>query len=279
MEKGKYTDIKIDNVISNDILLIINQSTKFYRIMKKVNVLLVLSLAVMMALSFKSANKVNIWMIGDSTMANKSPKAAPETGWGMVMNEFVTNGATIHNHALNGRSSKSFLDEGHWKAIYDSIQPGDYVIIQFGHNDEKANPKLHTDPFTTYKELIKKYIDETRAKGANPIVCSSIVRRHFDGKGNLIQTHGDYIEAAKEIASETNTPYVDMEALTRKLVSKLGPEKSKSVYLFCKPGEYPNRKNGVQDSTHLNRSGALQVAGLFVKEVKKQRLPLGSFLK
>ncbi len=248
-------------------------------IMKKINVLLVLSLAILAIFSFKSANKVNIWMIGDSTMANKSPKAAPETGWGMVMNEFVKNDAVVHNHALNGRSSKSFLDEGRWKAVYDSIQPGDYVIIQFGHNDEKANPKLHTDPFTTYKELIKKYIDDTRSKGAHPIVCSSIVRRHFDEKGNLLQTHGDYIEAAKEIALETKTPYIDMEALTRNFVSKLGPEKSKSVYLFCKPGEYPNRKNGVQDSTHLNRSGARQVAGLFVKEVKKQKLPLGGFFK
>jgi len=248
--------------------------------MKNIKVLLILSLAIIMISSFKSTNKVvNIWMIGDSTMANKKPEAVPETGWGMVINEFVKKDATVHNHALNGRSSKSFLNEKHWKEIYDSIQPGDYVIIQFCHNDEKNNPKLHTDPFTTYKKLIKKYIDETREKGANPIVCSSIVRRHFDEKGNLLQTHGDYIEAAKEIANETNTPYVDMEALTRKLVSKLGPEKSKLVYLLCKPDEYPNRKNGVQDSTHLNLSGARVVAGLFVKEVKKQRLPLGKYLK
>lgn len=239
-----------------------------------ISVLLVIS-----ALSFKSADKVNIWMIGDSTMANKSAKAAPETGWGMVMYEFVTSNATVHNHALNGRSSKSFLDEGRWKDVYDSIQPGDYVIIQFGHNDEKPNPKLHTDPGTTYKELIKKYIDETRSKGANPIVCSSIVRRHFDGKGNLKDTHGDYIKAAEEISLETKTPYIDMEALTRKLVSKLGPEKSKSVYLFCKPGEYSNRPDGVQDSTHLNTFGARQVAGLFIHEVKTQKLPIGGYLK
>jgi lysophospholipase L1-like esterase len=218
-------------------------------------------------------------MIGDSTMANKSVKAAPETGWGMVMNEFVTENVTVHNHAMNGRSSKSFLDEGRWKAVYDSIQPGDYVIIQFGHNDEKPAEKLHTDAATTYKQLLKKYIDETRAKGANPIICSSIVRRHFDAKGNLKDTHGAYINAAREITLETKTPYVDMEAKTRKLVSELGTEKSKSLYLFCKPGEYPNRKNGVQDSTHLNGVGARKVAGLFVKEVKKQKLPLKGLLK
>ncbi len=247
--------------------------------MRNLKILVVLSLATLMILSFKSADKVNVWMIGDSTMANKQPDKAPETGWGMVMNEFVKTNVAVHNHALNGRSSKSFLDEGRWTVIYDSIQPGDYVIIQFGHNDEKPAEKLHTDPSTTYKQLLKKYIDEARAKGANPIICSSIVRRHFDGKGGLKDTHGAYISAAREIAVETGTPYVDMEAKTRTVVAGLGSEKSKSLYLFCKPGEYPNRKDGVQDSTHLNRRGALTVAGLFVKEVKKQKLPLGRLLK
>lgn len=247
--------------------------------MKNLKVLVVLSLVTLMILSFKGTDKVNVWMIGDSTMANKQPDKTPETGWGMVMNEFVKANVAVHNHALNGRSSKSFLDEGRWTAIYDSIQPGDYVIIQFGHNDEKPSEKLHTDPSTTYKQLLKKYIDEARAKGANPIICSSIVRRHFDEKGNLKDTHGAYITAAREIALETGTPYVDMEAKTRTLVTSLGSEKSKSLYLFCKPGEYPNRRTGVQDSTHLNHAGALTVAGLFVKEVKKQKLALGGHLK
>ena len=241
--------------------------------------LIISVLIVITAFSFKSSDKVTVWMIGDSTMANKSAKAAPETGWGMVMNEFVNTITRVSNHAVNGRSSKSFLDEGRWKVIHDSIKPGDYVIIQFGHNDEKPAENLHTDAATTYKELLRKYIDETRAKGANPIVCSSIVRRQFDGKGNLIDTHGAYIPASKEIALETKTPYVDMEALTRRLVSELGPEKSKSLYLFCKPDEYPNRKNGVQDSTHLNEVGARKVAALFVEDVKKQKLPLQGLLK
>jgi len=247
--------------------------------MKKNILVVFLGIATLTALSFKSNDKVNVWMIGDSTMANKQADKAPETGWGMVFNEFVTSNVTVHNHALNGRSSKSFLNEGRWKAVCDSIQLGDYVIIQFGHNDEKPAEKLHTDPATTYKELLKKYIDETRAKGANPIICSSIVRRHFDGKGNLKDTHGDYIKAAREIALETNTPYIDMEAQTRKLVSEMGPEKSKTLYLFTKPGKYPNRPTGVQDSTHLNTTGARTFAGLFVEEVKNQKLPLKGLLK
>ena len=247
--------------------------------MKRDITILILGLMLFVVFSFKSSAKINIWMIGDSTMANKQVDKAPETGWGMVFYEFVTGNVTVHNHALNGRSSKSFLDEGRWTAIYDSIQPGDYVIIEFGHNDEKPAEKLHTDPSTTYKQLLKKYIDEARAKGANPIVCSSIVRRHFDGKGNLKETHGAYINAAQEIALETKTPYIDMEAKTRKVVMELGPEKSKSLYLFTKPGEYANRPTGVQDSTHLNTIGARRFAGLFVEEVKKQKLSLEGFLK
>jgi len=246
----------------------------------KKSILIVISvLFVIAAFSFKSTGKINIWMIGDSTMANKKANAAPETGWGMVFNEFVTGVAAVYNHAQNGRSSKSFLNEGRWKAVYDSIQPGDYVIIQFGHNDEKPGEKLHTDPSTTYKQLLKKYIDETRAKGANPIICSSIVRRHFNGKGNLKDTHGAYINAAREIARETKTPFIDLDAKTRELVSKMGPEKSKSLYLFCQKGECSNYKNGVQDSTHLNGTGARQVAGLFVKEVKTKKIPLSQYLK
>lgn len=247
--------------------------------MKQIKTLLILILTAFVVLSFKSSDKVNIWMIGDSTMANKQADKAPETGWGMVMNEFVTENVIVHNHAMNGRSSRSFVAEGRWKAVLDSIQPGDYVIIEFGHNDEKPAAKLHTDANTTYKEFLKKFVDETRSKGGNPIICSSIVRRHFDGKGNLKDTHGDYIKASREIALESNTPFVDMEALTRKVVAELGSEKSKSFYLFSKPGEYPNRKDGVQDSTHLSGVGARKVAGLFVQAVKSQKLPLANCLK
>jgi lysophospholipase L1-like esterase len=229
-------------------------------------------LITMAILSFKGPEKVNIWMIGDSTMAEKKPDAAPETGWGMDLQQFFNDGVKVHNHAVNGRSSKSFLSEGRWKSVYDSLKKGDYVIIQFGHNDEKPDSARHTDPFTSYKKILKLYIDEARSREAIPVICSSIVRRHFDAEGNLINSHGDYIKAAREIADETATPFIDMEAKTRKLVTDLGPEKSKLLFLFCKPGEYANRPEGVQDSTHLNRFGAHQVAGLFVDGLKEQKL-------
>jgi lysophospholipase L1-like esterase len=243
------------------------------------HVLYVVAIILVLIFSFKDPEKVNIWMIGDSTMANKKPEFVPETGWGMVLQQFFNDRIKVHNHAVNGRSSKSFLSEGRWKSVYDSLKKGDYVIIQFGHNDEKSDSVRHTDPFTTYKQILKLYIDEARSKEAIPVVCSPIVRRHFDNEGNLKDTHGDYIRAAHEIADETNTPFVDMEAKTRILVTELGREKSKSLFLYCTPGEYLTRPKGVQDSTHLNSYGAHRVASLFVDGLKELKLSVVSCLK
>ena len=156
-----------------------------------------LALIMVSILSFKGPEKINIWIIGDSTAANKKPEVAPETGWAMVLQEFFNEGVKVHNHALNGSSSKRFMMEGCWKPVFDSLKRSDYVIIQFGHNDEKTDSVRHTDPFTTYKKTLKLYIDEARSKGAIPIVCSPIVRRHFDSAGNLKDTHGDYIKASR----------------------------------------------------------------------------------
>ncbi|WP_339810708.1 rhamnogalacturonan acetylesterase [uncultured Imperialibacter sp.] len=220
--------------------------------------------------SSKRVEKVNIWLIGDSTMAPKSAKAYPELGWGEGLADYVTNKAKVHNHAVNGRSSLSFINEGRWQAVYDSLQKGDYVIIQFGHNDEKTDTARHTEPFGSFKQNIQKFIDEAGKEGAIPIVCSSIVRRHFDAAGNLKDTHGDYITGAAQIARETDTAYVNMAALTRKLVSDMGPEQSKNIFLFTQTK---------QDSTHLNVAGAGIVAGLFVEEAKAQRLPIASIFK
>ena len=201
---------------------------------------------------------------------NKRVEPYPESGWGEALQNYTSENTLVHNHAASGRSTKSFIDEGRWKNVYDSIQPGDYVIIRFGHNDEKPSEKLHTDPFTSYKESIKKFIDETRSKGAFPVVCSSIARRHFDSQGNLKDTHRDYIIAAREIAGETNVPFVDMELLTRKIVTEMGPEESKKIFNFT---------GDRQDSTHLNIYGSDVVAGIFVDEVKSMQLNLSQLFK
>lgn len=215
-------------------------------------------------------HKVTIWMIGDSTMAYKKPERNPESGWGVEFNEFVKSNAVLKNRAASGRSTKSFIAEKRWKAVLDSIQPGDFVIIQFGHNDEHLDSLVHTDPFTTYAGFLKQFINETRSKGSNPILCTPIVRRHFGCKEKLLDTHGDYLTACRKVAKETKTPLIDMESITRKLVTQLGPEKSKALF---------TTKKTELDSTHLCHEGARQVALLFVAAAKKQKLEISKYLK
>ncbi len=211
----------------------------------------------------------NIWMIGDSTMAWKKPSRAPESGWGEGLKTFIKETATIHNHAASGRSTLSFINEGRWQVVLDSLKKGDFLVIQFGHNDEKPDPKLHTEPFGSFKINLIRFITEARSKGVQPIVCSSVVRRHFTEDGKLEDTHGDYIPAAKEAATQTNTPYVDMKALSKDLVLRMGPDYSKAIYNFS------SRK---QDSTHPNERGAMVIAYLFAKEVATKQLPLAKYL-
>ncbi len=215
------------------------------------------------------AEPANIWMIGDSTMAKKSERRFPESGWGEGLKSFVNSEATIHNHAASGRSTLSFINEGRWKVVLDSLQKDDFLVIQFGHNDEKPDSLLHTEAYTSFIENLQRFVNEARAKGAHPIICSSVVRRHFTEDGKLEDTHGDYIPAAKIAAEETHTPYINMEAITADLVTRMGPDFSKAIYNFTA------RK---QDSTHPNQRGAKVFAFLFAKEVSDQQLPLAKYL-
>ena len=161
-----------------------------------------------------------------------------------------------------------------------SISPGDYVIIQFGHNDEKdQDTTRYTIPRTTYKDYLRKYITDTRNKRGVPVLCTSIVRRKFDKSGDLLSTHGDYPEAMRELAVEMNVWLVDLEKLTAAAVQAAGPEQSRHYYMNLAPGEHPNFPDGKEDNTHLQVKGAAMVADLFVREVKKMQWPLSRCFK
>jgi lysophospholipase L1-like esterase len=222
---------------------------------------------------------LHIFMIGDSTMADKDPKADPERGWGQALQSLFNDTVKVSNHAVNGRSSKSFLDEGRWQVILNSLKSGDYVIIQFGHNDQKPESARHTDPFTTYKSNLQKFVEDTRVKGAFPILCTSIIRRKFDDKGVLVDTLGEYPDAVRQTAKELKVPLLDLHLRTQNLVSELGPEKSKSIFLYAPPGAYSNRPDGVRDDTHLNPEGAAAIARMAADEMKALKLPIADHLK
>lgn len=244
--------------------------------MKSFIAVLMLAFVVM---AFVNPLKPTIFMIGDSTMANKQAKAFPETGWGQVLGALAdTSRIQIDNHARNGRSTKSFTDEGLWAVVVSKIQPGDYVFIQFGHNDEKKDkPNVYARAETSFRINLKRYIDETKAKGGIPVLFTSIVRYDFEPNGKLRDTHGAYIAAAKEVAAENGIPLIDLEAETHLLLEKYGPEAATQLFVHALPGDYDNYPEGKIDNTHLNRWGAIEVAQLAVKCIKKQIPALASY--
>lgn len=160
-------------------------------------------------LSCNQKDTLCIYMVGDSTMSVKKPEVAPETGWGMVLSAFFDDAVIIKNHAKNGRSTKSFIVEGRWINVLDSLTQGDFVLIQFGHNDQKHNsPERYTKPYGDYYRNLKKFVVESRQKGATPILLTSIVRRKFSEDGQLIDTHGDYPKAMRKVAENLNVGWL-----------------------------------------------------------------------
>ncbi len=246
--------------------------------------------AVMVSLLFTmtSSNKqVTIFMIGDSTMANKDIKKGQERGWGMALQGFFTENILVDNHALNGRSSRSFIIEGHWQKVYDAMKPGDYLIIQFGHNDEKGKiekgNKRHTEPGLTLDDNYRMFIRAAQEKGATPIVMNAVVRRNFykkpdltvddeslrNAKGSgkelvnsdtLIDTHGMYVVTPKNVAMMMRVPYVDANKITKDLENGMGVEGSRKLHMISAV------KDG-KDNTHYTVYGAHVVASLLVDAI------------
>lgn len=221
--------------------------------------------------------KTTVFTIGDSTMADKKPEVAPETGWCQALPSFFDSTIVVRNMAVNGRSTKSFITEGRWKAVTDALKPGDWVFIQFGHNDAKSQDTTRfTDPLTTYRQNLEKFVRETREKGAYPVLITSIVRRKFE-KGMLVDTHGDYPVATRLVAAAMNVPLVDLQLLTAGAVTATGEEPSKNIYLWTPPSaRFPE---GRKDDTHLSGEGATLVARLAVQQMAMIRLPLAEHVK
>jgi lysophospholipase L1-like esterase len=227
------------------------------------------------------AQKTTIYTIGDSTMANKTkPDENPERGWGQMLPLFFNDNITIDNRAVNGRSTRSFIDEKRWDAIYKVLKPGDYVFIQFGHNDQKEKDSTRfTNPHTAYRHNLIRFVNETRAKGAIPVLFSSIVRRNFNEQGVLISTHGDYPLETRLVAQEYKVPFIDMEYYSELLEQSYGPEKSKQLHLHYKAGEIPYYKEDKADNTHLCVKGATEIAKIAIEELKKNNLDLIKYIK
>ena len=185
----------------------------------------------------------------------------------------------VKNYAVSGRSTKSFIDEGRWDKVKSQIKPGDYVLVQFGSNDQKnQDPKRYTDPETTFKDNFRKFVSETREEGGIPLLATSIVRRRWNKEGELMDTHGRYVEAVREIAKEMNVPIIDMQISTRQLVEQYGEEESKKLYLWVESGVAERFPEGNKDDTHINQHGATEFSRLFAKELQLTKHPLADYL-
>ncbi len=225
--------------------------------------------------------KPTLFLIGDSTMADKeNPEKNPEHGWGQMLPIVMTSGIEIQNHATNGRSSKSFRTEGRWDKVMKQLKKGDFVIIQFGHNDQKVNDSSRfTNPYTQYRANLERYVTEARAKGATPILMTTIVRRNFNENGVLVDTHKDYPLVVRMVANDLKVAFVDLQLLTEQMEISYGPEKSKKLHLHFAEGENPYYPKGKDDDTHLSKLGAETVAKLAANSLKNLNIGLEKYIK
>lgn len=220
-----------------------------------------------------------IFMAGDSTMANKKVSDWPETGWGVPFAIFFNDDYAVDNHAMNGRSTRTFISEGRWQAIADQLKAGDYVFIQFGHNDESA---AKVDRYTTpeqYKANLTRFVREVRAKKAEPILLSPITRRNFDAAGNIQETHKEYSPLSRAVAQAEKVVFIDLDTITRAHFQAEGDAGSRFRFMHIPPNTHPNYPKGVSDNTHLNELGAREVAQLVLAELKRIQHPLAQQLR
>lgn len=226
-------------------------------------------------------NNITIFMIGNSTMADKPyGNGNPEKGWGQVFPLYFKEGIRIENHAVNGRSTKSFIDQGRWEVVREKIKLGDYVIIEFGHNDAKKEDSTRfADANTTYRWNLQKFIVETREKDGIPILATPIVRRRFDKQGNFYDVHGDYPKVVREVAEEKKVILLDLQAKSEAILIQYGEENSKQLFLHIAPGEYSSLPDGKTDDTHFSPTGAFRISDLVAEEIRLKIPELANFLK
>ena len=258
-----------------------------YRFAQDLKGRIIVLIAAVVLMASMPDRTTTIFVIGDSTAANKDISGGKqERGWAMALQAYFDDNILVDNHAVNGRSSKSFIDEGRWDKVLQKMKPGDYVIIQFGHNDEKPKADRHTDPGSTFDYNLAKFVRETREHGGIPVLMNCVVRRNFfvnapendddeklrtqtfkDGVkmiegDSLIDTHGLYRQAPRDVAKRMNCHFVDANQITHDLEQGLGTEASKRLHMWYLPGTEPSEPKGKQDNTHYNIYGAHQVARL-----------------
>jgi len=239
----------------------------------------VIALLFSLAVSLSASAQITVYLAGDSTCANKTSDKRPETGWGEMLQQYFDPAKVkVDNRALNGRSTKSFVDEGHWQKIMNAVKKGDFVFIEFGHNDEKKDkPAIYASP-DDYKANLTRFIKDVRSKGATPILMTPVSRRKFENEVP-VKTHGEYPDAVKFVGKAQKVAVIDMESKSAAVLTHYGNEGSRKLFLQLKPGENPNYPSGVEDNTHFNPTGAEEMAKLAVDGIRESRSKLVKYLR
>ena len=223
---------------------------------------------------------VTIFLAGDSTMAAKQPEKRPETGWGEMLGQhFKAGSIRIENRAANGRSTKTFISEGKWQSIIDALRKGDYVFIQFGHNDSSKDKGERYTPPEDYRGNLVRFVDEVKARGGYPILLTPVMRRRFDKDGKFYDTHGEYPDIVRSVAREQQVSLIDMHRKSETVIVRYGVEDSRKLFLQLKSGENANYPNGVDDNTHFSPLGAEEMAKIAVEGLRESGSGLRKLLR
>jgi lysophospholipase L1-like esterase len=220
-----------------------------------------------------------IYLAGDSTVVDQYFE--PWAAWGQMLPRFFTPGVVIANHAESGETTRSFVSEQRLAKIMSLIQPGDYLFIQFAHNDMKPNavtPGVAVVPIADYKKLLIDYIAQTRAKGAAPVLVTSMNRRTFDASGKITNSLAGYPDAMREVAASQHAPLIDLNAMSKTLFDTLGPEVSMKAFMHYSANAFPNQPEPISDDTHFNSYGAYELARCVVRGIREAKLPIAKFL-
>jgi len=214
------------------------------------------------AIEIEKVDVPTIFLLGDSTVCDQPSE--PYASWGQMLTRFFGPSVAIANHAESGESLRSSLGARRLDKVLSSMKPGDYLLIQYGHNDEKEKGK-GSGAFTTFKANLKYFVEEARKRGGVPILITPVQRRTFDANGKITNSHGDYPEAVRQVAKEEGVSLIDLNSMSKDLYEAMGPERSRLLF-----------KEG--DGTHHNNYGSFELAKCIVAAIKKQKLPLGKYL-
>lgn len=231
------------------------------------------------ALEIKPAKQpITVYLAGNSTVTDQ--KSEPWASWGQMLPRFFNPGKiVIANHAESGESLKRFQSENRLDKIMSTIRPGDYLFIEFGHNDQKPQSSAYVAPFTGFRDMLLLYISEARKKGAIPVIVTPVQRRTFDTLGKMTNSHGDYPEAARQTAREAGVAYLDLHSLSTQLFEALGAEESKKAYVHYPLGSFPGQDTPIADDTHFSNYGAYLLAQCIVYALQEQQHPLAAYLQ